>query len=139
MERDILTENGRKDPSQLLYDLEIIKQISKGHFGVLYKAKTKTGDTVALKVCKRGDEHTEENSKKELFIYSHLPPHPNILQCYGYATTKDAVFILFEYLRNKDLWEMYFKDRQTQISTRRVAKYVWQLCDALRFLHYFLN
>lgn len=125
------------DPSQMLYDLEIIKQISKGHFGVLYKTKTKKDKIAALKVIKNTDHHAIENSKKELFVYSHLPEHPHILKCYGCAETKDSVFILFEYLRNKDLWEFFFKDRDKKLGYSQIAKYIWQLCDALRFLHYY--
>lgn len=125
------------DPSEKLYDLEILKQISKGHFGVLYKALTKDGDVVALKVVKNEDHHAIENSKKELFVYSHLPEHPNILKCYGCAETADTVFILFEYIRNKDLWEFFFKDRKKNLSSQQISKYIWQLCDALRFLHYY--
>lgn len=125
------------DPSEKLYDLEILKQISKGHFGILYKAKTKDRETVALKVVKNTDHHAIENNKKELFVYSNLPEHPNILKCYGYAETKDSVFILFEFLPNKDLWEYFFKDRTKTLSNSRIAKYIWQLCDALRFLHYY--
>lgn len=126
-----------EDPSEKLYDLEILKQISKGHFGVLYKALTKDKEIVALKVIKNEDHHAIENSKKELFVYSHLPEHPNILKCYGCAETKDNVFILFEYIRNKDLWEFFFKNRQRKLSMRQISKYIWQLCDALRFLHYY--
>ena len=126
-----------KDPSEKLYDLEIMKQISKGHFGVLYKTKTKTNEVTALKVVKNTDHHAIENSKKELFVYSHLPEHPHILKCFGYAETSDSVFILFEYLRNKDLWEFFFKNRDKKLSLPQIAKYIWQLCDALRFLHYY--
>jgi len=126
-----------KDPSEKLYDLEILKQISKGHFGVLYKAITREKEVVALKVVKNIDYHAIENSKKELFVYSHLPEHPHILKCYGYAETSDSVFILFEYIKNKDLWEFFFKDRERKLSSSQIAKYIWQLCDALRFLHYY--
>lgn len=125
------------DPSEKLYDLQIMKEISKGHFGVLYKAKTKQKELVALKVVKNVDHHALENSKKELFVYSKLPPHPNILKCFGYAQTTDSMFILFEYLKNKDLWEYYFKDRSRRLNPKQIAKFIWQLCDALRFLHYY--
>lgn len=125
------------DPAKNLYDLDIIRQISKGHFGVLYKARTKKNEIVALKVIKNIDYHAIENSKKELFVYSHLPEHPNILKCYGYADNDDSVFILFEYIKNKDLWENFFKNKRTSLMSIQIAKYIWQLCDALRFLHYY--
>lgn len=126
-----------EDPSDKLYDLKILKEISKGHFGVLYKARTREKDIVALKVVKNVDHHAIENSKKELFVYTTIPPHPNILKCYGHAETKESLLILFEYLENKDLWEYFFKDRNRKLSPKQIAKYIWQLCDALRFLHYY--
>lgn len=125
------------DPAEKLYDLKILKEISKGHFGVLYKARTKKNDVVALKVIKNIDHHAIENSKKELFVYSNLPEHPNILKCYGHAETKDSAFILFEYIANKDLWENFFRNKDRELSKPKIAKYIWQLCDALRFLHYY--
>lgn len=137
MDRDMLTDNGSKDPSRLLHGLDIIKKVSEGHFGRLYMARTKGGEEVALKVIKNGDYHTDENSKKELFVYSRLPSHPNILKCFGYANTLESVFILFEYIRRKDLWEIYFKDKRRVLSRALIGKYIWQLCDALRFLHYY--
>jgi serine/threonine protein kinase len=127
----------KEDPAEKLYDLKILKEISRGHFGVLYKAKTKKSDVVALKVIKNIDHHAIENSKKELFVYSNLPNHPNILKCYGYAETQDSVFILFEYISNKDLWENFFRNKNRDLSKKQIAKYIWQLCDALRFLHYY--
>ncbi len=126
----------KKNPSKRLHDLELIKQISKGHFGVLYKARTTDGEIVALKAVKNVDKHAVENSKKEMYVYQNLSLHPNILKCYGHAETSDSMFIMFEYIQNKDLWEYFFKDRQRRLSPRQIAKYIWQLCDALRLLHH---
>lgn len=125
----------KNNPTEKLYDLKIIKEISKGHFGILYKAQTRDKKLVALKVIKNSDQHAVENSKKELFVYSNLPSHPNILKCLGYAEKNDRFLILFEYLDNKDLWEYFFKDHTKKLSSKQIAKYIWQLCDALEFLH----
>jgi serine/threonine protein kinase len=125
----------KNNPTEKLYNLEIIKEISKGHFGILYKARTCDKKIVALKVIKNSDHHAVENSKKELFVYSNLPSHPNILKCLGYAEKNDRFLILFEYLDNKDLWEYFFKDPNKKLSDKKIAQYIWQLCDALQFLH----
>lgn len=125
----------KNNPAEKIYDLEIIKEISKGHFGVLYKARTRDKKIVALKAIKNSDHHAIENSKKEMFVYKTLPYHPNILKCLGYAETTNTFLILFEYLNNKDLWEHFFKDRNKTLTLQQIAKYIWQLCDALAFLH----
>lgn len=125
-----------KNPTKNLHDLIIKKQINKGCFGVVYKAQTKTGEIVALKAIKTKNHHATENGKKEIFVYTQLPPHPNILKCYGHAQSVGTIYILFEYMKHKDLWEIYFKNNK-KTTLNQISKYIWQLADALRLAHYY--
>lgn len=102
-------------------------EIQNGTFSKVYKA-THNGKVYALKKCHYYTSRDMKRIKNEIKINSILD-HPFIAKMYGHFPYKRAVYLVFEYCKNGDLFE------NQPISKTQIQIYAKQLILALQYCH----
>ncbi|KAI6224496.1 Aurora kinase [Aphelenchoides fujianensis] len=119
-----------------LDDFEVGRPLGKGKFGNVYLARTKEHHIpVALKIIFKSQiqqNHVEHQLCREIEIQAHLH-HPNILRLYNYFHDEKKIYLILEFALGGEL----YKELQSagRFEEPRVAKYVYQVADALQYCH----
>lgn len=94
-------------PGERIGRFEIVREIGRGGFGVVYEAKdTELGRSVAFKAIRAGatDAAREQRALAEAEAAARLA-HPNIVHLYGVACCERGAFLIMELLRGESLDE----------------------------------
>ncbi len=101
-----LAEPGPLVPGTLVGRFEIVREMGRGGFGVVYEARDRDlGRPVALKLVRPG-RITEEGGKvsREADAIARLS-HPNLVTLFEVGRAEQGPFLVFEFLRGKTLQE----------------------------------
>lgn len=115
-------------------DFEIINQLGKGGYSVVYLVRHKsTGKKYALKcVMKfRKGKDRSELARQEIKVLSDLR-HRRIIRIKGWFEDDDTIYLVLQYLPGRDL-SKYF--RKTLPSKETVVKIMYQIIDAVKYCH----
>ncbi|KAJ8073570.1 spindle assembly checkpoint kinase [Marasmius tenuissimus] len=134
---DDLALNSSTNTTWSLLDFQIGRPLGKGKFGHVYMVRTKQAPhyILALKALYKSElirEGTEKQLRREIEIQMNLR-HPNILRLYGYFHDSKRVFLMLEFAGQGEMYKQLLK--QGSFSERRSASYVYQMADALSYLH----
>lgn len=121
-----------------------VQFLAEGGFGVVMKVTDNaSGEAFALKKirCQEGVQVASSfaAAEREAKILTSLSPHPNIIQCLGYAIDQHAgggqtVKVLMEYCTGGHLLD--FMDRRDgKLSAREVLEIFVQITSAVQHLH----
>lgn len=118
-----------------LDDFEIGKSLGRGSFGIVFLARErKTKFLVALKAISKlriARDRFDVQTQIEIEIQMQLR-HPNILRMFGYFYDDGYVYLILEYAQKGDLFNVIHEGLEEKI----VAKYFFQVCRALSFMHH---
>lgn len=119
-------------------DFEIGAPMGRGKFGRVYLAREKTTHAViALKmlfkseIIKGGMQH---QVIREIEIQKHLK-HPNILQMHTFFTNEKHIFLVLEFAAGGELYRYLQKQPNRRFNSKKTAKYIYQVADALHYCH----
>ena len=115
-------------------DFIITKELVKGRASVIYIAIHKaTGVELVLKKCVLENEHERTLVQREIQIHESMN-HPRIVPFYGYFfDTPDIVYLMLEYARGGDLFDMMTTFKMAEDEFKEVA--VRPIVDALVYIH----
>ncbi|CAN8070102.1 unnamed protein product, partial [Agarophyton chilense] len=120
-----------------LADFRIIKELGRGKFGRVFKARElNTGYLVALKAMQKKDiirERLEKQVRREIEIQSQLI-HPNILRLYGFFYDHTRIYLILEYAAGGELYRR-LKQCGGTFDEPTAARYVASLASAIRYCH----
>lgn len=123
-------------PKWKLSDFEIGKPLGSGKFGMVYLAREKQSKfIVALKVLTKkqlANANCEHQLRREIEIQTNLR-HPNILRLFGYFYDDKRIYLILEYAPQGELYNRMMK--VGQFSEPVTAKYIFELAQALRYMH----
>ncbi|KAF5361153.1 hypothetical protein D9758_009097 [Tetrapyrgos nigripes] len=125
-------------PNWSLHNFEIGSPLGKGKFARVYMVRTKAPIPqyiLALKTFYKSEviqQNNEHQLCQEIEIQMNLR-HPNILRLHGYFHDSQRVFLMLELAPNGDLYKQLVKFGS--FSERQSAGYVYQIADALCYLH----
>ena len=93
-------------PGTVIGRFEIIRELGRGGFGVVYEARDRDlGRQVALKIVRPGRSTVEEsNVPREAEAISRLA-HPNLVTLFDVGHSDSGPYLVFELLRGKTLQE----------------------------------
>ncbi|KAG2393339.1 hypothetical protein C9374_006870 [Naegleria lovaniensis] len=123
-------------------DLEIIKKIAEGGYGVIYQAKLWGKLDVAIKTLKQVDDglvhdfQDDEEFEKEVSVLANLN-HPNILKFYGISVTETSKYMITEYLENGSLERMLNSCRfgKTVLTLEKKLQILEDVSCGMHYLH----
>jgi len=129
----------RKNPTRewTLHDFEMGRPLGKGKFGRVYMVRTKCEPRyiLALKTLYKSEivqSRVEKQIRREIEIQQNLR-HPNVLRLYGYFHDEKRIFLMLEFAGKGELYKQLSK--YGHFSERRSARYIYQMADALIYLH----
>ncbi|KAG6820976.1 hypothetical protein H0H93_008605 [Arthromyces matolae] len=120
-----------------LNDFDLGRPLGKGKFGRVYMVRTKAPPKyiVALKTLYKHEviaNGVEKQIRREIEIQQNLR-HPNVLRLYGYFHDERRVFLVLEFAGKGELYRQLSK--VGRFSDRRSSRYIYQMTDALKYLH----
>ncbi|KAG2009558.1 AGC/Akt protein kinase [Coprinopsis cinerea AmutBmut pab1-1] len=128
-----------KNPTRewTLHDFEMGRPLGKGKFGRVYMVRTKCEPRyiLALKTLYKSEivqSRVEKQIRREIEIQQNLR-HPNVLRLYGYFHDEKRIFLMLEFAGKGELYKQLSK--YGHFSERRSARYIYQMADALIYLH----
>ncbi len=121
-------------PGETVGSFKILKEISTGGMGSIFKARGRDGRYAAIKLIK--PEHVENQMlvkrfERELKIVSMLQ-HENIAKLLEWGMDGDRQFFAMEYVEGRNLREVIEDDKP---AVERTVSYVSQVCSALAYAH----
>lgn len=127
-------ENGSKELPKRIGPYKIEGLLSEGGMSILYLAKSKTGETLVVKVLSPGyckDPEIIEQFLREAKIIA-LSDHPNIVKLYGQGEWENGLYIAMEFIRGVSLKQFIL---QHSLSLKRALEIVLEVAYALLHLH----
>jgi tetratricopeptide (TPR) repeat protein len=95
----------RLAPGQKVGRFELLRELGRGGFGVVYEARdTEIGRRVALKAVRTGRRSSARHERllQEAEVAAHLS-HPNIVTVFDYGRCDDGPYLILELLRGESL------------------------------------
>jgi MAP/microtubule affinity-regulating kinase len=115
-----------------LSDYEIIRQLGKGSFGIVYLAKSKLDNTrVAIKSYEKTTPQLLKNVQNEVKVLKILE-HPNIVKLLDVRQEPTSIHLILEYIAGSSL-ESFVKSRQ--LDSTECKKIFKQILSALNYCH----
>jgi len=122
------------DPWDINYsDLENMKDLSAGNFGVVYKAQYFGTDVAVKKLLDVDDTFMHKYIEREMAILKSLR-HPNIVQFMGLCKHSSGLYIITEFVGGGDLRHM-LKDKAREMPWKLRVKMAMDIAHALTYLH----
>ncbi|CAA6669269.1 unnamed protein product [Spirodela intermedia] len=119
----------------LLQRYELGRLLGQGNFAKVYYARNiKTAQSVAIKVIDKEKVMRVglmDQIKREISVMK-LVSHPNIVQLHEVMATKSKIFVVMEYVKGGELFNLVAKGRLKEEQARR---YFQQLVGAIDFCH----
>lgn len=133
--------DGRNDNSLFQQRYQLLSQVGKGGFGVIYKAAdTRFGNRqVAIKKLSRKGVSPQklaeatEAFKREAFLLARLV-HPNLPRVYDFFYEDGYWYLVMDYIEGETL-EAYLYRMGGRLPLQQVLRIGIQLCNVLGFLH----
>lgn len=127
--------------------------ICSGGFGIVYRARNKSGTIFAIKeffvdgFSTRGPDGSvisppdyAEEIEELMLLFSEegwwpsLLSHPNILRVLGYFEENNTGYIVLEYIAGADLQDI-MENHPDWLEPRQIIQIASMLCDGLQYLH----
>ena len=120
-------------------DFEIVSELGRGSYGVVYKVKSRKNGTIfALKKIpiNHMKPKNQRESLQEMLILKKLS-HPNIIRYYSSFIEFECLYILMEFGAGGDLQSMVKKMRSQKryLTEKEIWRYGLELAQGLEYLH----
>lgn len=121
---------------------ETVSPLNHGSFGMVFMAKDlTTGDHVAIKCLTKKSANSDSDStfavdekSEELACHARLGSHPNIVNLIHSFETEAHLYIVLEFCSRGDLYEA-IRTGTGPLETERVRQFMFQLVDAVDYIH----
>ena len=123
-----------KNTSKLeeIYKLE--RQIGEGGYGQVFLVRHKKMNMLrAMKIIPVNSKNEEEKTDEEIELLRQLD-HPNIVKLFEYFSDEDKYYLITEYCRGGDLFDLIKKKKR--FSEMSASYIMYQIFRALLYCHY---
>jgi serine/threonine protein kinase len=116
-------------------DITLQTELGRGGFGVVYKAKKRQIDDVAVKelYSAKLSEEAERNFNREAEMMIGLR-HPHIIQFYGICVEKERLWIVMEWAKNGSLYDV-LRDKSRSLPWDLRLRMAEEAAKGLAYLH----
>ncbi len=114
------------------YTVHTYPELGRGAFGIVYKARDTTGNTVAAKKMDVPQNASEMNS-----FYNNPPKHANIIKVLDTVFDKDTsiMWMFMHFCEHGDLNRYFARNVESLRDIRSKLNIMQQISDGLSFLH----
>jgi len=113
---------------------KVVSKLGQGNMGCVYKAKTPTGQIVAIKTMLRnigGSDKMARRFSNEMQVMS-LLKHPNIVQLIDTGTYEDMDYFVMEYVNGPSVDDLI---KSGELAVSKTISIVKQVCQGLSCAH----
>lgn len=150
LQKEILTFNNNelseeKSMGDKLEDFEIIMLLGKGAFGKVYKVRSKLNKKIyAMKMVDLSEIKNRDNEKKDGLrlalnetTFLNKLSHPHIIKYYKNFLDKDKLYIIIEYIKNGDIYELMKsrKEIKQPFTENELWNIFYQCITSLYYIH----
>lgn len=125
-------------PDGSLDQLRFVRRLGNGAFGMVYEARTPSGESFAVKVMRKDNAtsiQAVERIYRELQIFSILPNHPHLTQLHLVLHSIDSLYVCLSFGGPQNLYDLQLQ-RPQQKFTIMIAKELFrQVSEAVGHLH----
>lgn len=114
-------------------DYTLSELVGDGGMAQVYRAVSRSGQTVAIKILKEYDPYVLQKFRAEGEVARTLH-HPNIIRVYDYGQKEGLLFIIMEYLAGGTLRDR-LRQRGGALPLDDAVAVVTQICSALDYAH----
>ena len=126
----IISKNSSK--LEEIYKLE--RQIGEGGYGQVFLVRHKKMNMLrAMKIIPVNSKNEEEKTDEEIELLRQLD-HPNIVKLFEYFSDEDKYYLITEYCRGGDLFDLIKKKKR--FSEMSASYIMYQIFRALIYCHY---
>lgn len=132
------------DPRGGKISITEVSHIAEGGFGAVVKVRDDSGREYAMKTicCQEGLQIASslEAARTEVSILSKLPPHPNVIRCFGSSEERLSggsghnIRLLLELCPGGTLMD-YMDKKEGKLGAKEVVQPFLQVVEAVKFLH----
>ncbi|CAI2384355.1 unnamed protein product [Moneuplotes crassus] len=118
-------------------NFEVIEELGKGSFGIVYKVKSNSSDGKFYALKKIKSSNKTENLLSEAINHKKVS-HPNIIKCHSsFIDSQNDLNLLLEYAQGRDLLQLIQERKITKrfLPEKLIWDYAWQICCAVLHLH----
>ena len=123
-EKEVPEDDGRLLPGTVVGDYRIVALLGRGGFAEVYRASSKDGEPVAIKILHKLDDKSRTRFVRESEILSQIK-HRNIPRLLSFGSCGDRPYMVTELLKNCEL----------PSSDHKVAVFLNQIMSAAEELH----
>ncbi|KAG5541733.1 hypothetical protein RHGRI_021531 [Rhododendron griersonianum] len=118
-------------------DFDATYCIGKGGYGVVYKVKLPSGNTVAVKkLYPLSEKDDHQGFLNEVWALTEIR-HRNIVKILGFYSHVQNSFLVYEYLERGSLASIFSKDREAeQLDWPKRVNIIKGVADTLSYLHH---
>eukprot|EP00800_Vazella_pourtalesii_P004533 TRINITY_DN151_c0_g2_i1.p1 TRINITY_DN151_c0_g2~~TRINITY_DN151_c0_g2_i1.p1 ORF type:complete len:700 (+),score=133.78 TRINITY_DN151_c0_g2_i1:84-2183(+) len=127
-DRKIFDETWEINPN----DIDIIKQLDEGQFGIVYFARWRGTIDVAMKKIKESTSICEDDLLEEAEVMKHFS-HPNLLRLYGIITEK-PIRLITEYMIHGSLLSYLRETKSITTNIQVMLDMATQVAAAMGYL-----
>lgn len=113
-------------------EFEVLKRISAGAMGAVYRARRHLGAEVALK--RLIQEGQRERFEIEARLLSRLR-HPRVVEIHGHVQDESGDFLVMDLVRGIDLGRVIAERGDPGLPVSEALEYSRQACEALQYVH----
>ncbi len=117
------------------FHVDLLEEIGRGAYGVIYKATNNQGNLVAAKLITK-QHGGNKGIEQDLHLYKNLNDHVNIITIFQVFHHQEmGTWIFTQFAKNGDL-EKYFKTNFEQVQdTNGKVILMRQICEGVSFMH----
>ncbi len=123
-EKGVPEDDGRLLPGTVVGDYRIVALLGRGGFAEVYRASSKDGEPVAIKILHKLDDKSRARFVRESEILSQIK-HRNIPRLLSFGSCGDRPYMVTELLKGYEL----------PSSDRAIAKFLTEIMSAVEELH----
>ncbi|KAL0535160.1 hypothetical protein IC582_029484 [Cucumis melo] len=138
-------ENEDTDEGSSQFDFDIIKtatdgfseanKLGEGGFGVVYKGRLPTGETIAVKRLSRASSQGDKEFKNEILLVAKLQ-HRNLVQLLGFCFKGNEKILIYELVENSSLEKFLFSPKKcVSLDWKTRYKIIGGITRGLVYLH----
>jgi len=121
-------------------DFEILSELGRGSYGVVYKVKSKKDHENIYALKKIPMKHMkvkhQREALQEMLLLKKIS-HPNIIRYYASFIESECLYILMEYAAGGDLYALLkkMKGRKKYFAEKEVWRFAYEIGLGLGYLH----
>jgi hypothetical protein len=127
-----------EQPDGSVDELQFLRALGRGNFGMVHEARAPNGQTLAVKVLRKDNAptiHEAERIYREIQILESIPHHPHLAQLHFLLHSIDTVYLCLAYGGPRNLYQMQVRQPSRKFTYDVCRQIFSQIAGAIGHMH----